>query len=551
MLRSMILLFLVGLVPFMFGCSKSTQSGGDDDTDTLVTGDTNLAPTSDAGSDQAITIGDTAYLDGSASSDPDGDSLFFQWTMMTRPSGSNSQLETPGLAQTMFVPDSVGIYKSQLIVTDGFLPGLPDTVQISVESEPPTPNQPPVAIAGTDQVITTTDTASLNGNASYDPEGGSLSFRWTIIQSVGGAVARLLDTDSSVTPFLADSEGSYILRLRVTDTAGAQGYDSVTVMVENAPLVDSCQSDPEVELSHHITDLSKIEIVIPPGAVSGNVIKTHSYLGNKTGEKVPLYAPVDCALINGAKMLESDIVQYILFFRVSCEVQFLFDHVTEVVSSIDSMFPGPPAQGSQTGDNFDPPLYFSAGDLIGYAEGTPQAGRWDFGVYNTEHTNVFGNNERYELTHGWRWLNAVCPYELFPANMKAEYEALYGGAGGVVVGGGDCRNPSQDLVGTVRGMWFPDPDTATFTDGDGFAITTTFDEGMVRMAGPGWNIWVYSDEATYADPATVTSEHCYSDGQSIAYLKLISNDELRVYYNGSTGTCPDSFPSTGYTTYWR
>ena len=42
--------------------------------------DENQAPSADAGSDQAALGGDTVTLDGSGSSDPDGDALAFSWS---------------------------------------------------------------------------------------------------------------------------------------------------------------------------------------------------------------------------------------------------------------------------------------------------------------------------------------------------------------------------------------------------------------------------------------------------------------------------------------
>src|SRR4051812_7456848 len=52
----------------------------------------NTPPSANAGPDQAVQLGSTVTLNGSASSDVDGDSLSFAWTMTARPTGSTAAL---------------------------------------------------------------------------------------------------------------------------------------------------------------------------------------------------------------------------------------------------------------------------------------------------------------------------------------------------------------------------------------------------------------------------------------------------------------------------
>ncbi|MBU1241126.1 hypothetical protein KKF84_20580 [Myxococcota bacterium] len=63
-------------------------------------------------------VGSTVVLDGLASSDPDSDSLSFQWTLMESPEGSgafiSASAETPSIT-----PDLPGAYRVSLTVSDG------------------------------------------------------------------------------------------------------------------------------------------------------------------------------------------------------------------------------------------------------------------------------------------------------------------------------------------------------------------------------------------------------------------------------------------------
>jgi hypothetical protein len=49
-----------------------------------------LAPVADAGVEQAVLQGNTAFLDATGSSDPNGDSLAYQWSIVSKPQGSQA-----------------------------------------------------------------------------------------------------------------------------------------------------------------------------------------------------------------------------------------------------------------------------------------------------------------------------------------------------------------------------------------------------------------------------------------------------------------------------
>jgi len=94
----------------------------------------NVAPVANAGASQAVLLGNTAPLDGSGSTDANGDPLTYKWSFVTRPDGSDAFIASPTAAKTRFVPDLWGSYVVQLVVNDGILDSNPSTVNIQVTS---------------------------------------------------------------------------------------------------------------------------------------------------------------------------------------------------------------------------------------------------------------------------------------------------------------------------------------------------------------------------------------------------------------------------------
>ena len=63
-------------------------------------------------------VGTPITVDGSTSSDANGDSLAYSWSVALRPPGSNASFVDPHAAGTTFVPDVAGTYAVQLVVND-------------------------------------------------------------------------------------------------------------------------------------------------------------------------------------------------------------------------------------------------------------------------------------------------------------------------------------------------------------------------------------------------------------------------------------------------
>jgi LmbE family N-acetylglucosaminyl deacetylase len=90
----------------------------------------NQAPTADAGTAQTVSEQSLVTLDGSGSSDPDGDTLTYAWTQTAGPTVT---LSDAGAAQPTFTaPTAPAELTFELVVSDGSLSSSPDSVTISV-----------------------------------------------------------------------------------------------------------------------------------------------------------------------------------------------------------------------------------------------------------------------------------------------------------------------------------------------------------------------------------------------------------------------------------
>ena len=183
----------------------------------------NSRPVANPGSDQGFYLLNTVTLDGSSSTDIDGDLLNFDWSLISIPDGSDAQLDDPGSVKPVFFMDVKGTYIAQLIVNDGLIDSYPATVAITTE------NSAPVANAGDDQTVFLWDKVMLDGSSSTDVDGDLLSFKWSLISSPHDSNAILDEEEAVMTRLEVDAHGTYLIQLIVND--GFVDSDPVTVVI--------------------------------------------------------------------------------------------------------------------------------------------------------------------------------------------------------------------------------------------------------------------------------------------------------------------------------
>lgn len=207
----------------------------------------NSPPVANAGPNQTIKTGQTVTLDGSASSDVDGDPLTYVWTFVSVPAGSAATLTNPTAVNPTFVTDKKGSYVVQLVVNDGHVNSSPAQVTISDT------NSPPVANAGPNQTVTTRSVVTLDGSGSTDVDGDPLVFTWAILNKPAGSVAVLSDTHAVKPTFTVDVLGSYVFQLIVNDGTADSTPATVTISDVNSPPVANAGPAQSVPLGSLVT----------------------------------------------------------------------------------------------------------------------------------------------------------------------------------------------------------------------------------------------------------------------------------------------------------
>ena len=202
-----------------------------------VTAGPNDPPVADAGDDQTVEEGTTVTLDGSGSSDPEGETLTYLWEQTGGPAVTLSDVYTAAAgftAPAQLLSDATLVFRLTVfspIATDArSLPFSEDTVTVTVTAGS---NDAPTAEAGDDQTVDEGALVTLDGSGSSDPEEEALTYLWT--QTGGMAVTLSSSTEQSPTftaPGRLVKNATLVFSLVVTDARGlASSADTVTVTV--------------------------------------------------------------------------------------------------------------------------------------------------------------------------------------------------------------------------------------------------------------------------------------------------------------------------------
>ena len=215
-------LSLVTFTTMLVACGGG--GGGSNDTP-------NRAPVPNAGADQSVSKTAAVTLDGSASSDADGNALSYRWTQT---SGAAVSLSSGTTSKPTFTaPATAGTLVFSLVVNDGRSDSTADTVQVTIA------NRVPQASAGSDATIEAGQLYTLDAQGSTDADQDALTYTWT---QLSGPAVTLTAVSNGRVRFTAPAQVSQLtFGVVANDGEAGSTQDIVAVSVVlsaiNAPPV--------------------------------------------------------------------------------------------------------------------------------------------------------------------------------------------------------------------------------------------------------------------------------------------------------------------------
>lgn len=431
--------------------------------------------------------------------------------------------------------------------------------------EPTTPTPP---------ASSTPTTLSLNNTSLQMSRVGETQQLTAEVRDQNGAVISGAPLNWSVSPSsvatvsttgLVTAVSTGVATLRVTSGVLAA---SASINVQIATTPTACTTRPV--FTNYLIDPALLKVVTQIGVVGGGntEIVGRSYvmpIDGMDGIKMALTAPADLKITAARHYLPpgAPTVGYVpdwsLVFDAGCGVTVELFHVKDVAASIKAVvdttiYPSSAWQPLTT------PVSFRAGETFGWYERGLNSVAFDVIAHDKNTRNHWANQQRYEVG-GSNILDVVCPWSLFELSKRDAYLNAIGAPTGFRVPGAGCGSVERDVVGTTAGQWFTSATLAPFSltktgnYGNPLPIILGVDSTVyVGHTGPANDVRIARNNATWKDPATISSSWCYqiengSTKNGWLWLRLNNATQMDVSYSDS-GLCPTTFPSE-FMAYYR
>ena len=207
-------------------------------------GGQNHAPIARAGVDQTLVTPASISLDGSTSSDVDGDSLSYSWTQT---SGMAVTLTNADTALAGFDAPAVSldeILEFALTVSDGVLSET-DSITITLQAPRGGNQAPEISVTGS---VTMNEGQTVNIAATVtDPDGDAFSLFWNVRAPLSGSNTR--SATVTITAPSVDADTDYQITL-TADDGNLSSTANLMVRVQDVPDTDPCSTTDPDAINH-------------------------------------------------------------------------------------------------------------------------------------------------------------------------------------------------------------------------------------------------------------------------------------------------------------
>lgn len=202
-------------------CGSGTSSAGTGNPSAKV----NQIPLAKTSGITSVVTGGLVTLNGSESSDADGDALTYEWTFVSRPDGSGAALENSRTPRPSFTADRDGSYVLSLRVHDG--KAFSDTAYLTVSAS--RANLAPVAAILAPALAVVSAPVVLDATNSFDPNRDELRYAWSLVSKPAGSSADLSSRVEPKPSFTPDLQGTYVFSLQVSDGRLSSALEYTTI----------------------------------------------------------------------------------------------------------------------------------------------------------------------------------------------------------------------------------------------------------------------------------------------------------------------------------